>query len=228
MVDRKHDPRDHNIWKSPGGALFFKLGIPPNLRSKFMSSTGKPKTKISEPLGTDSLSQARVLRDQKLAHWRRVFARMAAGVPLLAEDKKAEGERIREETLATLRAPPTDEQKMLLHIARAEAEVEAMRRFRDGVRAALDQVSSGVASVAERHGISIEKGSALYADVANAVLTAIGEATESHNVKTAPPAPVAQPAAAAPANRNGNLERFSEVVDTYLTRLVDREKARAR
>lgn len=226
MVSRKHDPRDHNIWKSPGGALFFKLGIPPNLRSKFMSSTGKPKTKISEPLGTDSLSQARVLRDQRLAHWRRVFARMAAGVPLLAEDKKAEGERIREETLATLRAPPTDEQKMLLAIARAEAEVEAMRRFRDGVRAALDQVSSGVASVAERHGISIEKGSALYADVANAVLNAIGEATEIHNVKTAPPAPVAQPAAAAPANRNGNLERFSVALDHYLTWLRDEQKAR--
>src|ERR1700730_14859435 len=95
MLDRKHDPRDRNIWKSPGGALFFKLGIPPNLRSNILSSTGKPKTKISEPLGTDSLTEARVFRDQKLAHYQRVFARMNAGVDLLPEEIKAEVDRYR-------------------------------------------------------------------------------------------------------------------------------------
>src|SRR5262249_60393655 len=45
---------------------------------------------ISEPFGTDSLTEARVFRDQKLAHYQRVFARMNAGVDLLPEEIQAE------------------------------------------------------------------------------------------------------------------------------------------
>ena len=78
--------RDHNIWKSPGGALFFKLGIPPNLRGHFLSTTGRPKVKISEPLGTYDPHEAREIRDQKLAHWKQTFRRLESGVPLLPED----------------------------------------------------------------------------------------------------------------------------------------------
>jgi integrase len=223
--------RDHNIWKSPGGALFFKLGIPSNLRGHFLSTTGRPKVKISEPLGTYDPHEAREIRDQKLAHWKQTFRRLAAGVPLLPEDIKAEAERIRDETLATLRAPPTEEQKMRLEVARAEAEVEAMRRVRDAVRKTLDQVSAGVASVAERYGVAVEKGTALYADIANAVLSAIGEAAEVHNAETASPdtLPAEQPAAPAtvtPTNGNGNLERFSVALDHYLVWLRDVQKVR--
>src|SRR5262249_32473788 len=111
MVDRKHNPRDRNIWKSPGGALFFKLGIPPDLRDKFLSSTGKPKTKISEPFGTDSRTEARVLRDQKLATYQRVFTRMKAGEMMTPEETRAEDAYRRERAWiahrqAQLDAPP--------------------------------------------------------------------------------------------------------------------------
>jgi integrase len=221
--------RDHNIWKSPGGALFFKLGIPPNLRGHFLSTTGRPKVKISEPLGTYDPHEAREIRDQKLAHWKQTFRRLESGVPLLPEDIAAEAERIREETLATLRGPATEEQRMRLEIVRAEAEVEAMRRARDAVRRTLDQVSAGVASVAERYGVAVEKGTALYADIANAVLSAIGDAAEIHNAETGTPdaLPVEQPGAPAPAVvTNGDLERFSVALDHYLAWLRDERKAR--
>jgi integrase len=220
--------RDHNIWKSPGGALFFKLGIPPDLRGHFLSTTGRPKVKISEPLGTYDPHEAREIRDQKLAHWKQTFRRLESGVPLLPEDIAAEAERIREETLATLRAPATEEQRMRLEIARAEAEVEAMRRARDAVRRTLDQVSAGVASVAERHGIDVEKGTALYAEIANAVFSAIGDAAEIHNAETGTPdaLPVEQPAPAPAVGTNGDLERFSVALDHYLAWLRDEQKCR--
>jgi hypothetical protein len=112
---------------------------------------------------------------------------------------------------------------------RAEAEVEAMRRARDAVRRTLDQVSAGVASVAERYGVSVEKGTALYADIANAVLSAIGDAAEIHNAETGTPdaLPVEQPGAPAPAvGTNGDLERFSVALDHYLAWLRDERKAR--
>jgi integrase len=222
---------DHNIWKSPGGALFFKLGIPPGLRDRpeFRSSRGKPKTKITEPLGTYNPAEAREIRDQKLAHWKRVFARMNAGVPLLAEDIEAEAERIRVETLAAFRAPPppTYEEEMRIKVAHAEAKVEAMRRFTAAMRATLDEIAAKVAEVAERHGITIEKGTPLYAEVGNAVLDAINRAGDEYEAETVPPAPVAPAAAPLPVPASkGGFERFSQAFEHYIAWLRDKQKVR--
>jgi integrase len=89
------NPLDRNIWKSPGGMLYFKIGIPPELQRHFLSDTGRPKSKITETLGTDSMVQARLLRNDRLAHWQRVFARLAAGDVLTPEEKSETQARIR-------------------------------------------------------------------------------------------------------------------------------------
>jgi integrase len=119
------NPLDRNIWKSPGGMLYFKIGIPPELQRHFLSDTGRPKSKITETLGTDSMQQARLLRNERLAHWQRVFARLAAGAALTAEEMAGEQHRIRSSTLQAwqtmLAAPP---EPMLPEVSRM---IEAVR-----------------------------------------------------------------------------------------------------
>jgi integrase len=220
MVDRKHDPRDRNIWKSPGGALFFKLGIPPNLRSKFLSSTGKPKTKISEPLGTDSLTEARVFRDQKLAHYQRVFARMNAGVDLLPEEIKAEVTKYRAQVpmpeLAALLIKPTSSGDP------SKPDVDSM--IEQQVGPALDEVGKRLGF--ERHS---EQWYALGIALVKSNWAALGKQVIAAAVGEQPaPTPVEQPPAVANRNRNsnGNLERFSIALGHYLDWMRDVRKAR--
>ena len=64
--------------------------MPLPLRGCFHSATGKSLAKIVEGLGTDSLAEARKLRDKHLATWRLRFERAAKSVPLtLAEIEEA-------------------------------------------------------------------------------------------------------------------------------------------
>jgi integrase len=214
---------NHNIWKSPGGALFFKLGIPRGLRDRpeFRSRTGKPKTKITEPLGTYDPTEARAIRDQKLAYWKRVFARMTAGVALDAEDLAAEAERIRVETLATLRAPPTEWQKREAELAHAEELLRRQRQIVEGMRGLLAEVKAGITSVAERHGLALEEGSPLYQDIGRTVFAAIERATNEYadaEMFTASPSK--------PVQTSNGGERFSVAFEHYITWLKDKQKAR--
>jgi integrase len=243
---------DHNVWRSPGGALYFKIGIPPALRDRpeFRSSTGKPKAKITEPLGTYNPHEARALRDQKLAFWKRTFARMSSGQGLGPEDLKAEGERIRIETLESLRRPPdtwitldddrqTMEAKLAkldpntaeLNLSTLEAQVAKGKAFAAAAWSLWNQIKDEIAKIGARHGIAIEKGTPLYKDIASAVLAAMNSAYDAHDAEntsaTPPPAPVITATPPAPQNGNGGgYERFSEAFEHYITWLRDKQKVR--
>jgi integrase len=239
----KQDPRNHNIWRSPGGALFFKLGVPRSLRgrSEFRTTTGRPKTKISEPLGTHNPAEARPIRDQKLAYWQRIFTKIKSGVTLDAEDIKAEAERIGEETLESLRSEPlqlgrdddmrTMELKLKkygkgaieLELSRLEVEVAKEKALVAAMRQTWDQVTDAVASVAKRHGITIEPGTPLYAEIANAVLEAMNRAYDKRDAEN-PPAE--EPPRRAPDRPVSNGERFSVAFEHYADWLRDKQKVR--
>jgi len=224
--------REHNIWKSPGGALFFKLGIPPNLRSRFLSSTGKPKVKITEPLGTYDPREARVLRDQKLAHYQRVFARMAAGVALSPEEIATERRRVHHDTLQTfLTMPPVQ--------AITEEEI-AFKALRAAIKArVLAEVAAEVRRIAdEKYGAGvIAEGSKEWEEIRLVVTSAKTKSVENYLIGLIRGEPVVeQPAPATTETKssplangemaNGNLERFSVALDHYIGWLRDEQKAR--
>jgi integrase len=220
---------NRHLWQSPGGAVYLRLAIPPELRDRpeFRTSNGKPKINLTLPLGVRDLIEARPLRDQQIAYWQRTFAKMAAGVALDAQDIAAEAERIRLETLATLRAPPTEVQTLALKVAREEGKLEAQRAFRDALRSTLNDIEAGVASVAERHGIAIEKGTPLYAEVANALLRAINAAeseVDADSVSARAETPRSASARKPEATSNG--ERFSQAFEHYAAWLRSNRKLR--
>jgi integrase len=221
--------RDHNIWKSPGGALFFKLGIPPALRHHFKSSKGRDKVKISEPLGTDSLHDARILRDQRLAYWERAFARLRQG--LKPEELAAEQQRVRRDALQDLlagpyRGPPGEHRAGFLRVAlpivlrqQIERPIFAVEIDRQ-VRAIVDKTyGPGVIAEGSPEWLSIreivDKGTL---DAITAY--ALGELGE--------PQPVEQPTTGQPASTpaSNGRERFSVALDHYLAWHRDTLKSR--
>jgi integrase len=70
---------DHHLWITPGGMIFFKLGIPKHLRHHFRTENGKPKDRIVESSGTDSRTEARKFRDKRLGYWRAKFDHLEKG-----------------------------------------------------------------------------------------------------------------------------------------------------
>jgi integrase len=70
-TDKRH------LWER-GDQWYLRVHIPRPLQKHFFTSTGKPKHHIVEPLG-DSLSQARLKRNRRVAVIEGVFARLRAG-----------------------------------------------------------------------------------------------------------------------------------------------------
>lgn len=52
-----------------GGGLAFVIGVPVKFRWQYPSRTGKPRSKVIEGLGTDSVMVARKLVARRLAFW---------------------------------------------------------------------------------------------------------------------------------------------------------------
>ena len=77
----RSDQRYMKPGRSHGSTWFFVLNIPPDLRGhpRFLTSRGKPMTKITESLGTKDPDKAREVRDQRLAYWARQFRMMRQG-----------------------------------------------------------------------------------------------------------------------------------------------------
>jgi integrase len=75
--------REPYLWQR-GDRFHFRIAVPLDLRSKFKSHH------IVEPLGTDSRTQARKLRDQKLDEWREKFQRARDNEPLSLAEIEAE------------------------------------------------------------------------------------------------------------------------------------------
>src|SRR5262245_41969416 len=69
------------LGRGPGSTWFFVYNIPKDLRGhpRFMTSRGKPMTKITESLGTADPEKARELRNQRAAYWDRQFRMLREG-----------------------------------------------------------------------------------------------------------------------------------------------------
>jgi hypothetical protein len=88
--------REKYLWKRRKGPKpekgfwSFQITVPRDLHGKFRSATGKPLSKIVEALHVDSLTEARKLRDQKLAEWQARFDRARQDAPLSLVEIEAE------------------------------------------------------------------------------------------------------------------------------------------
>jgi integrase len=227
------DPRDHHIWKSPGGMLYFKIGVPPKLRGHFRSENGKPKPKLTESLGTDSLAQARVLRDQRLAFWQQAFARLASGAALRPEEIAAERQRIRSNSLQALlaTAPMTSLEASKLNAL----WVTSIQAQQPGLLAEMTAEVRAIADEKYGAGVIVEDSepwkeiwklvarskAKAFEDRLVVLLRSQSPLSEFQSEQSAAPAP-----SPANGNGNGNLERFSVAVEHYITWLRDEQKAR--
>jgi integrase len=72
-----------------GRGFAFQIAVPLRCRSWYPSATGQPRAKIIEGLGTDSLSEARKLRDRRLAYWRLMFDPVMDITPIPPSDAPA-------------------------------------------------------------------------------------------------------------------------------------------
>src|SRR6516165_10871673 len=93
----RSDQRYMKPGRSHGSTWFFVLNIPPDLRGhpRFLTSRGKPMTKITESLGTTDVFKAGEERDRRHAYWTRQFRMMREG---------PSDEDIQEEAIALYRA----------------------------------------------------------------------------------------------------------------------------
>ena len=104
----KSDQRYMKPGRSHGSTWFFVLSIPPDLRGhpRFLTSRGKPSTKITESLATTDLHKAQEARNHRLAYWTRQFRMMQEGPS--EEDIQEEAVEIFRATLKVEAARPAD------------------------------------------------------------------------------------------------------------------------
>jgi uncharacterized protein DUF6538 len=62
-----------------GGKYWLNLPIPADLRPRFPSGTGRPRSHIEETLGTGDALEARRIAREKQAHWGLHFAKLRRG-----------------------------------------------------------------------------------------------------------------------------------------------------
>jgi integrase len=234
MASDKHDPRDHHIWRSPGGALYFKLAVPAEVRGRLPpTETGRVRDRITEPLGTDSFTQARILRDQKLARWQQTFARLARGAVLTPEEMASERQRIRRNSLQTLLAttPLTPSEASGLNAL----WVKSIQAAQPGLLAEMKAEVRAIAD--EKYGAGvITEDSETWKEIWPLVARSKAKAFEDRLVvllrsqsqfSEFPSDTMEQPAPILPTNNgNGNLERFSVALEHYLAWLQNEQKVR--
>jgi integrase len=221
MPDTLHLWRRHNVY-------YLRLAIPPALRQHFPSASGKPRDKIVEPLGTGDLRQAQALRNQRVAHFERVFARLRSGVVLSPEEIAEEGRRVYDELLR-----PLQEVRANLPI---ETERQAVQWAED--KEIDRRVGEEIERIATARGIKIEPETetwrALGRTLIEAICGATGEplpeplATAANMRKhgtpflqfgatvASTPVPVLPAPTAAPSRAPADGERFSEALEAHL------------
>jgi integrase len=167
------DLRYMKLGRGPGSTWFFAFSIPRDLRGhpRFMTSRGKPMTKITESLETTDPERAQEARDQRSAYWRRQFRMMQHGpseedrreevVEFFRESLKAETQSRILATLAALHPRPTTFQEIMESInARGDYPVEKYQHRLD--EAIRDQVATRIAAWCERIGTTLEPGTEAY------------------------------------------------------------------
>jgi integrase len=75
------DLRYMKLGRGPGSTWFFVYNLPKDLRGhpRFMTSRGKPMTKITESLSTTDPERAREVRNQRVVYWDRQFRMLREG-----------------------------------------------------------------------------------------------------------------------------------------------------
>jgi integrase len=75
------DLRYMKLGRGPGSTWFFVYNIPKDLRGhpRFMTSRGKPMTKITESLETTDPEKGREVRNQRIVYWDRQFRMLREG-----------------------------------------------------------------------------------------------------------------------------------------------------
>jgi integrase len=129
------DLRFMKLGRGPGSTWFFVYNIPRDLRGhpRFMSSRGKPMTKITESLGSTDPAKARETRNQRIVYWERQFRVLRHGPS--EEDIQEEAVEIFRATLKVEAArppgwgwqPPVDYTRRLDN----EIEVHVHKEMRD-------------------------------------------------------------------------------------------------
>jgi integrase len=149
------------LGRGPGSTWFFVYNIPKDLRGhpRFMTSRGKPMTKITESLETTDREKARLKRDERVYYWNRQFERMRHGP---SEDD------IREEAVEVYRAT-----------LKREAARPAWWGYRppEDYTEKLDReislhVSKEIANYCKRNGESLEPGTEPWRKVGSELLKA--------------------------------------------------------
>jgi integrase len=155
------------------GGWAFRIGVPAALRTSFKSSKGRPLRHITVGLNTDSLSEARKLRDGKLAEWRLNFERALRGTPLTTAEIQAEAIDAYQYLLASLAAQSAR--------GKFTNEEIALDATLDEIITALDQddweiIGAEIGATQRRKGIEIDPSSPTYAILAKAILMAMAQA----------------------------------------------------
>ena len=152
--------------RGPGSTWFFVYNIPKDLRGhpRFMTSRGKPMTKITESLETADPEKARELRNKKVVHWDRQFRMLRHG---------PSEEDLHEEAIEVYRRAL---EAKAIEDAKIEAEIEAEKRagtypsdeelhaqYLEALDEAIDWTACGeVDDYCKRIGISLESRTETY------------------------------------------------------------------
>jgi integrase len=230
------DLRYMKLGRGAGSTWFFVYNIPKDLRGhpRFMTSRGKPMTKITESLETKDPEKARELRDRKVAHWNRQFRMMREGP---SEDD------IREEQVEIYRAALKAEAEgkvpeKLLHLRNViEEQAEDYERALDFAigHFASDEISD----YCQRAGITLERGTEPYRKLGIAFIEAKLAAGmpgvwlplpdgrrrygEEQRLPPLPKieAPIPSEAKPLPLPPEKHTETFSEALEKYLATELD-------
>jgi len=122
------DLRYMKLGRGPGSVWFFVYNVPRDLygHPRFISSRGKPMTKITESLGTEDPVRARDVRDQRIVYWNRQFRMLRHGPS--EDDIREEAIEIYRNTLKAyssgLRWPTHREFRATAYTAELDSEIE--------------------------------------------------------------------------------------------------------
>lgn len=148
------DLRYMKLGRGPGSTWFFVYNIPRDLRGhpRFMTSRGKPMTKITESLGTTDREKARQTRNERIVYWDRQFRMQRQGPS--EDDIQAEAIEIYRATLEDRAAAARNYSIWLNmrardYIPRLDAEIE-------------DQVAKEIADYCDRTGVLLAPGTEPY------------------------------------------------------------------
>jgi integrase len=154
------DLRYMKLGRGPGSTWFFVYNIPKDLRGhpRFMTSRGKPMTKITESLETTDPEKAREARNQRIVYWDRQFRMLRDGPS--EEDVREEAVEIYRTTLKAEAARPAARWRLRLTEERQSAGRDFYPQLLD--EAIETQVAGEIADFCRKTGHTLQPGTEPY------------------------------------------------------------------